>query len=790
VKAVLKKTWKISMKQINFRNLIHYLTLIFVISTVLFLCSPLSITENHLNFQAAVAKQQLNQTVKLLITPDTEPWLLPIMAPLAAHLGKKTGTPPFFSVIPVDYPKREVALSSKIAHAHKLLVATHQQMGELSGQASELAGRVISVPNQKTAASLQIAQRFWPRSPHVIAAWVDDTESILIGATLAAHYAVPFLFFSHDWPTYKWLKHLNALKVQKITLISQSKAVKWSWLDKYYQVSRDPPEKITTLLVQQLGQSLENILLARLPIFRNEIGENTWLVPYISLLRKSLPLLLNTDDPNIIEKNFSKLIQKYALKPSSITLLGTQSAIGMYDYQIESAYAQSEAYNYELPVEMLTYPENEEQALSFGIGRIPFDYLYQTATLFVRGLYREELFQQQSHRILMVSNLVDDEQEKGLLLCETVSQATSQELRNFSLNVDEFYRRLASDSDIMKVTENADLIIFQGHAYHQRFVTEPVFSFESEMAYFQNDDNKDNDDIYVTDYKMEPIDSHEAQEPIFTDSDSPFKSQAFLTSETESAMPESDFEFNHDSKRFKNLPIVILQSCHSLENETPEWLLQLGGVALIGSVTSIHSASGSSFIKTLIDRALYEGENLGTALRDARNYFYVLQDLKNQRNHREQAKSLRVALSFRLFGDPQLKVFKSLPAPRKKGLSVVWSQNNILTIRTPTKRLPKIETEKYIAHGFPGVEYAGLVKSLKNKEARKLIPLYFVKTPLTAPIEHYQSMTVLKGKRDRVAYRIDPLTKQLYLLYLTEKERQYPTLRFKFSVKSKNNVTD
>jgi len=775
-------TWKIGMNKISFKNLTHYLTLPLVVSALLFLYSPLSITENHLSFQVA-AKPQFNQTVNLLLTSENEHWLLPIMAPLAAHLGKKPAIPPFLAIIPADYPKREVALASKIADTHTLLLATHKQMAELS--TSHLAGRTISLPNQKTQASLQIAQRFWPSSPHVIGAWVDDTESIIIGATLAAHYAVPFLFFSDDLPPSEWVKQLNALKVKHITLINRSRVAKWSWLDKSYQVSRHPPEKITSLLVQQLGHSLENILLARLPIVSDDIGQNTWLVPYISLLRKSLPLLLSTDDPNTIEKQATQLIQKYALRPSTMTLLGTQSAIGMYDYQIESVYAEGDSYNYELPVEMLTYPQNEEQAVSFGIGRMPFNQLYQTATLFVRGLYREHLFQQQPHRVLMVANLVDDYEEQGLLLCETISQATSQELRNFSLNVDEFYHRLASEPDIIDASQNADLIIFQGHAYHQRLVEDPTFFFQFEMPDVQNNEN---DDIHFTHYKMGPAGNeepyHETKES-FTNDDLPFKSHRFFTdrlpSETEAAVPEADF--NPSVKRFKGLPIVILQSCNSLENEMPDWLLQLGGVALIGSVTSIHSASGSSFIKTLIDRALYEGETLGTALRDARNYFYVLQDLKNQRNHREQAKSLRVALSFRLWGDPQLKVFKPLPAPKKQGLSVVWTSSDTLTITTPTKRLPKVETEKYIAHGYPGVQYAGLVKRLKNKEARKLIPLYFVKTALPAPVAQYQSMTVLKGKRDRVAYRIDPQTGQLYLVYLTEKENKYPTLRFKFSRK-------
>ena len=83
---------------------------------------------------------------------------------------------------------------------------------------------------------------------------------------------------------------------------------------------------------------------------------------------------------------------------------------------------------------------------------------------------------------------------------------------------------------------------------------------------------------------------------------------------------------------------------------------ELGGVALVGSVTPIHSGSGSALVKALSDAVLYRGATLGEALRDAQNYLFCLEDLKARRGQKEQAKSRRVALSFRLWGDPELRV--------------------------------------------------------------------------------------------------------------------------------------
>ena len=761
------------MNKISSKVVTRCFTITMVISCLLFLHLPLSAKENN--------TVNLN-TVNLLLTAEDEPWLLPIAVPLLANLQKKINHMIFLAVIPTysREQEQEVALASRIAKANTLLLATKSRIA-LSPQDIHLAGQTITLPNNRTKASLQIAQQFGPSSHKVIAAWVNDAESAIIGATLAAHYAVPFLFFSYDLPARELKKQLNALKVKQILFINKQRFHKLSWLDKHYQVSRLSPAQMTPLLVQQLGHNVENILLARVPKLTNEIGKNTWLVPYISLQRKSLPLLLTTNAPSQIENQVTQLIQKYTLKPSTITLLGESSAIGLYDYEIENASGNGSLYSYDLPVEILTYPQYD-QALSFGVGRIPFNQLYQTATLFARGLYREQLIQQQSHRILMVANSIDEsDQIGGLPLCETISRATSQELRNFSLNVDEFYRHLSNSPAIMDASQSADMIIFQGHAYHQNLVDDPGFFFQLETADIPSDEID-----YIDHHKMGQA-QLESEENLSQSNQSPFKFKANDFFETDRATEAEETvlvdQFNPIRRRFNGLPIVILQSCNSLQDQISDWLLQLGGSAIIGSVSNIHSASGSSFIKTLIDRTLYQGETLGTALRDARNYFYVLQDLKNQRGHREQAKSLRVALSFRLWGDPQLKVFKPLSKPLKPTLSVVWNNAQTLTITTPTKHLPKIKTEKYIAYGYPGVQYAGLVKRLKKQTARKVIPLYFVKTPLPAHIEKYQSMTVLKGKKDRVAYRIDPQTKQLYLVYLTQKENKYPILRFKFQGK-------
>ena len=183
--------------------------------------------------------------------------------------------------------------------------------------------------------------------------------------------------------------------------------------------------------------------------------------------------------------------------------------------------------------------------------------------------------------------------------------------------------------------------------------------------------------------------------------------------------------------RAERLPIVILQSCHSLEESRADTILRAGGAAVIGSVTSIHSASGSSFVKALLDGALYRGETLGEALRDARNYFLCLQDLKQRRGHTQQAKGHRVALSFRLWGDPELRLAPAMGLkPRRPPVKAAWSGGDEIRVKVPRRRLPECRTETYVARVFPGSQAAGVVRRIKDKPYRRLTPFYFFRLPM------------------------------------------------------------
>jgi hypothetical protein len=208
---------------------------------------------------------------------------------------------------------------------------------------------------------------------------------------------------------------------------------------------------------------------------------------------------------------------------------------------------------------------------------------------------------------------------------------------------------------------------------------------------------------------------------------------------------------------------------------------ELGGVALVGSVTPIHSGSGSSLVQAMSDAILYRGAGLGEALRDAQNFLFCLGDLKTRRGQKEQAKSRRVALSFRLWGDPELPAVAPPPGrPVALPLSARWSGDDRLEIDVPDRRLPEARNAKYFARMFPGSQSSGMVKPGGNGGARRVTPVYFFRAPLPGDSAAGGVLAGLDGPSNRLALRIDPVGKVLYLVFLPEAERPGETIALRW----------
>jgi hypothetical protein len=224
----------------------------------------------------------------------------------------------------------------------------------------------------------------------------------------------------------------------------------------------------------------------------------------------------------------------------------------------------------------------------------------------------------------------------------------------------------------------------------------------------------------------------------------------------------------HAQGPLAGLPVVVLQSCVSLDDSVLWRLDELGGAALIGSMTSIHSGCGSALLNAEMTSLLYRGGTLGESLRDAENYMLCVEALKTRRGHTEQAKGIRVALSFRLWGDPELQVVpKRLGAPRQAPVRAAWAGNNTVRIDMPESRFPEILSDKYVADMFPNSQVAGLLKS-EGETMKRISPFYYFCLPIPAGVTE---LAPSPGDAKRVEARVDRSRGLLYLVYFPDREK-------------------
>lgn len=170
--------------------------------------------------------------------------------------------------------------------------------------------------------------------------------------------------------------------------------------------------------------------------------------------------------------------------------------------------------------------------------------------------------------------------------------------------------------------------------------------------------------------------------------------------------------------------VVVLQGCYTLDRSDPFILIEKGTQAVIATSAAIYSASGSALARALFDSALGNGTDLGTALRDARNYLLALAELKRQRGHDDWRKTWRAALAFSLWGDPTLKL--PIKAGRPTVEPAIWdSKGNELRLTVPKERMRRILVGDYRAQPAFRSMLSGIVWRDPGEQRRSLRDLYF-----------------------------------------------------------------
>ncbi|MGA1867335.1 MAG: hypothetical protein ACMUJM_02195 [bacterium] len=675
--------------------------------------------------------EKLPEHIALVLVPENEEWLVASVIPAVGRLRDRGMAPVFVATSDVSF-QNHLDFIDYIG-AHQTLIIASSPENSLIKMMPYFHYPFLRTGSDPAHAGILLMKTFWESNEDVVIASFEEPACMVLGSLLAAHLSIPFISYQNNEVLKTLFHNLSAAGVKRIRYCTN---VPPAWMEAeknlFHEVVCLPEQHIVQTLIDKIHpENIRNIIIARKP----DIGEikqytASWIAPYLSLLRDSLVLISTTHKPSEIETLVAGHIEQYSLNPQTITLLGDHDTLGEWILYDEGIYDDEK-----IDIEPCSFDIYKKCSL-FGVGRIPFNHLADASSLIAHTYLNEQHTEKSAASILMISN--PDTEFANLSLCETISRLTAAEFKNCTIPIAEFYGKEAEDPEIVDVATKAQLIIFEGHIWDMTLFEHPI-----DPVYVQEDRGASMRDYCET----------SVREDCFQDED-----------------PEGPIIPSLNNRNLEGHPLVILQSCHSLrEKEVPHRIFNLGGSGVIGSVSSIHSASGASFIKAFCDGLLYHDNTVGEALRDARNYCLCLAKLKEKRGHTEQDKVLRVAYSFRLWGDPEMSIqINKAIKLRRQPLTAQWNNLKEIKISTPHRTLPKIESEYYYAQMFPGSQAAGIVKSIRNNpEQRKIQPLFFFRLPNPLGLE-LTGTSLLKdqeGEIERAVFLEDPLNRYLYILY-------------------------
>ena len=660
-------------------------------------------------FQKPVIKADIMHP-EVILVPEERGWLVSVLAPFLGLLSTP-GQPVQVLAIPSEKTETIWQRMHQIDDEKVLsLIPTSKLTSIIPSDIPNL--KIINTASSPLQASVQIVSDLTQSVPEIILSSMDNPEWFMQASVMAAQYSIPLILFKKPLESNRFRRFVREKKIKKIYVMAETGLT--------LQHATPGVEKVVVnqqqaakLIIEKIGRkNIHNIILAALPNARRHsrplTSDPVAYIPYLSWLRQSPVVFSESFGGMAAERSLFGYISNNGLSPRNITILGDYSRIESIPIPEDQMHM---VYDAEVDMEPAARPA-DGKAIPFGVGRLPFFKLSSISLYYSYLLQREQLLTQRHPRFTMISNL---EAKEGavLFLAEAVSKATAQELKNLGLKGQEFYRESHRNMNIWKAALASELVIYEGHI--------------NQLYILGRADDED------------PGDESRAKK-------------------------EDEFKLPY----FERLPFLILQSCNSLDD--PDMLLTRGITGMIGSSTRVHSASGSSFIKAYLDSTLYQDLTAGEALRDAKNYFLSIVKLKELRGHLEQPKTMRVALTFRLWGDPESKLFyKKLPSPTRPTVQTRVTDGKSLEFITPSNKYKQIKNGFYHLPYFPGAQTAGVVTVSKNpdKISRRINAFYFARIPVDGVWkDRTQFDVILKNPSSPRSVSLeDPMNRWVYFVH-------------------------
>ncbi len=703
--------------------------------------------------------------VDFIAVAEDEPWMAAVAAPLAARLGGGGRIP---LVVAMSSPPTPEAMEAiRLAAPRRLLLLTAANKLKLSPQLSKFAPEAMAIGADPVQGSFATAKRFWDRPKRAVVAADDDAEGIVLGAALAARRSMPLLLRQRSETRASLAKALAELGVEEVlaAVSDAHRAPAWASSHKY-RVQLVPPRVAQDQMIAALGaKQIHTIVVARAPEKRAAVGTTAWLAPYWGLVRGAPVLLTHAASAAVAEADVGRLVRRHGLQPRTITVLADYDSIGDNFVEIENdsaplppsdGAAAAVAGKYKLDTEPFV-PTEASKPASFGVGRIPLQSLADASVLFARGLLRQRMAEERSSPVLLIAN--SGPARRPLPLCEAISRVTAEEFKNCGFTVDEFYGKLADSPEVLAAAKKAGLILYEGHlAYQDLFDVPSAHRDTAPDSYFE-----------------EELDSLEGGSPPAARRSEP-RTTPIVSRRRPAATPQA----NSFHGTMAGLPIVVLQSCDSLDERRLVANRRIGRRGAGGKRDADPQRLGQ-FARPGDERRdlVPRGESGRIAPRRAE--FLVLPRRPENPPRPERT------------GEEPPRG-RELPAVGRSGVAggcaAAGAANRVAIVaamvggpvgdrraRSPPSRGPQREVfrshvsrQSVVGHGKAG----------RERRARRVTPVYFFRTPLPDALAAGGASLGLDGPSNRLALRIDPLGKSLYLVFLPEVERAGETIALRW----------
>jgi len=319
-----------------------------------------------------------DKPLELIAVPEEEKWLVLVAAPIAARIKSQRKMPVVIVVSSKQSEQQHQLLNQLMPLSNSFSVFSQNPDRNSFEAPDELPVRLQVVRPNLTQASILLAKSFWKKANTAVIASTREPETAILASTLAAHLRVPFIPYESRRNLSEISRSLDALDVTTVFFCTNNQDENQIVTSSGLGHSANFRQKVESLdgpsinkqVIHLLGTSnIRNLILARVPEPEPGVGAQSWIGPYLSVMRGAPVVLCSSSDGITAEEQVKDLIITHSLRPHTLTILGDYDSIGSITVRDEESLG-----DYQVYVEPYSMPL--QGAVAMGVGRIPFTELW------------------------------------------------------------------------------------------------------------------------------------------------------------------------------------------------------------------------------------------------------------------------------------------------------------------------------------------------------------------------------------------------------------------------------